>query len=281
MGAFLFFAFIVLTNLDKKDHRFSDLAKVIIGINIVMVALSVLFRGLLGSPLAILGLVGMVSYSYYRGKAKKEAMEREKSYQWQNGEPRTDSKASYQEAMKGYKDAGSMGLPKSIKGRLKVVSAFNKKYGLCLTDEQMDSIVNSSYRSNIWKHELASMNQKYETVYQWITGPTSWLRAYMYAFHVQEIIGDFEQQERIALHSFDQIFNYSDTLGHSSISDRIKMVNDRFMCSFDDITFMEAYRFLEKHGISHTISVSNTVENTDEVDELLKKYSSAEAETGE
>lgn len=164
-------------------------------------------------------------------------------------------------------------LPASVKKRKKLVESFNEKYTLFLTDEQISSMVSSSYMSAVWKRELEAMDRKYETVHQWFQGPTAWLRIYMHAFHVQEITSDIQEQENIVIYAFETVFNYVDSLDNMSLSQKIAQVNQYFMTSFDDISFMGAYRYLEAKGLRHDLSHhKEPLRNEDPVEDLVRKY---------
>lgn len=167
---------------------------------------------------------------------------------------------------------GSTTLPKLVKKRRAILEDFNAKYSLDLTTEQITSIVNSSYMSEVWRTELEAMDRRYETVYEWLQGPTNWLRVYMHAFHIQEITSDIMQQENIAMYSFETIFQYVDNLGPMQQSKKIQMVNDKFFTSFDDVTFMIAYRFLEKKGLYHDLKAGKLARNVDSAEDLVEKY---------
>ena len=169
---------------------------------------------------------------------------------------------------------GDMHLPTPPKKRRKIVSSFNEKYNLYLTDEQMDSIVNASYFSAAWHKEIVDMNKKYTTIHQWINGPLAWLRAYLYVFPIQDITSDLYQQERIVVHAFDQVFAYLDSLGPMSMSNRIRIANQKFLTSFDDITFMEAYHFLQSKGINYELKNDDISQSYDPIEDLMKKYTS-------
>lgn len=166
-------------------------------------------------------------------------------------------------------------LPKAVSKRRKIIERFNERFALALTDEQISSIVNASYINPIWRSEIEAMSEKYETVYEWFTGDTSWLRVYMYVFHIQEISSDIMQQERICMHAFEEIFQFADSLANLSVSEKISRINHKYLSNFDDVTYMIAYRFMEKNGIRHSMDNQELVQNETEIDELLKKYRTA------
>ena len=164
-------------------------------------------------------------------------------------------------------------LPRSTKKRTRILDAFNKKYHLSLSDEEIKRIVDSSYISDSWKTELEAMSEKYDNVYQWFTGPTSWLRIYLYVFELQTISSDFERQEHIVQDTFDEVFRYAATLTSLTMEERIRRVNDRFFTYFDETSFMIAYRYMEAQGRAYDFADNvDVVTNESELDALARKY---------
>lgn len=163
-------------------------------------------------------------------------------------------------------------LPKATGRRTKIVNKFNEQYNLYLTDEQVRNIVAASYMSNSWKREVEAMYMKYDSVYQWLVGETAYLRAYLRAFAVQDVTSDFQQQQRIVTESFEEIFQYSDSISGLSLERRIEMINSKFLTNFDDITYMIAYRYLESMGFHHELEKTqlNRIDGT--FDDLVAKY---------
>ncbi|MCR5594930.1 MAG: hypothetical protein K6G12_03720 [Lachnospiraceae bacterium] len=163
-------------------------------------------------------------------------------------------------------------LPKAQGRRSKIVNKFNEQYNLYLTDEQVGRIVAASYMSNAWKQEVEAMYTKYDSVYQWLVGDTAYLRAYLRAFPVQEVSSDFDQQIKIVTDSFEEIFEYSDSIAGISLERRIEMINSKFLTNFDDITYMIAYRYLESLGFHHELEKTqlNRIDGT--FDDLVAKY---------
>ncbi len=163
-------------------------------------------------------------------------------------------------------------LPKSNKKRRNIVAAFSKKNDLYLTDEEIKRIVDSSYMSASWKMEIAAMNMKYESIYQWFSGNTAWLRAYMYVFKVQNISSDFYLMQKIVFDSFDEIFRYIGKRDEFSLDDILGDINNTFMTSFDDVTFMIAYRYLQSNGKTYDLGKISILKNEDQVDKMKQKY---------
>lgn len=123
-----------------------------------------------------------------------------------------------------------------------------------------------------WKTELTAMNQKYENVYEWLESDTRWLRAYLYVLSIQDVSPDFEEQHRIVTPTFQEIFNYSDSLGDMSLDEKIKTINEKYFASFNRVTYMIAYRFLEYQGFKHKLDSVEAFKYQDEMDRLKGKY---------
>lgn len=253
----------------RRDNRRSPLFGLAIAAIVVMSGMSFLFPWLI-----FVGGAGLAAFvGYWIAKSVQNKNQR-KGYGWdarkvnQSGSGNPQYQQYVNNASKGMKTS----LPKAVAKRRKICEAFNEKYRLYLTDEQMHSIVNSSYMSEIWKKELEAMSEKYETVYQWFTGYTRWLRVYLFAFHVQEVTSDIRQQENIVTYAFEEVFRYVDTLSNMPLSEKIAKVNDKFYASFDDVSFMIAYRYLEDKGMKHNLSGGDIIREDEEIDELLKKY---------
>lgn len=283
---FLFILFKLITN--PSDRRHSDLYKLFISGSIGFAALSVIL-GLVGAVgsvgLGPLGIVALIFYYKYANKQKNESRNQNRKYKF-DGKVYEDTSSSYNR--RRYEDsyssrsynsrATSNGkLPKSQKGRRAIIEAFDKKYDLYLTEEQINSIVSSTYLSELWKREVEAMDEKYETIHQWFVGPTAWLRLYIHAFIPQEITSDFAQQEKIVIYSFDQVFTYVESLGGIPLKEKIARVNDKFFAQFDDITFMAAFRYLESKGIRHNLEVADPLNTSSYMDDLINKYEGAEA----
>lgn len=163
-------------------------------------------------------------------------------------------------------------LPKEASKRRKIIEKFNKKYDLLLTDSQIQRIVDASYYSPHWEREIADMNTEYDSVYQWFSGNTAWLRAYLKAFKVQSVSSDFNMQKDICLSEYDQIFASMDFSEFVTQEDAIRELNNTFFTGFDDISFMIAYRFLESNGRHYNLVSRDVVRNEDEADVLARKY---------
>ncbi len=170
-------------------------------------------------------------------------------------------------------------LPKASGRRTKIVNKFNEQYNLYLTEEQIRNIVAASYMSNAWKQEVEAMYTKYDSVYQWLVGDTAYLRAYLRAFAVQDVTSDFRQQQQIVTDSFEEIFQYSDTISGLSLERRIDMINSKFLTNFDDITYMIAYRYLEAMGYHHELEKTALTRIDGTFDDLVAKYDNMSTES--
>ncbi len=164
------------------------------------------------------------------------------------------------------------GLTRSVPKRRKIVEKFNKKYNLSLTEKEIDRIVDASYMSNCWEREIYDMNREYDSVFQWYSGDSGWLRSYLHAFPVQSVSSDFELQRTICLDSFDQIFRDINPGNYTTVDDCIDAINQRYFTSFDDSTFMIAYRFLEANGRHYELPHLGVMRNESDMDKLKHKY---------
>ena len=283
MGIIPFIIFIILLySKTDPDNRHADAFKYLI---FACVAFGIV-ASILG-PLGIIAVIGIISYLVINAKKDKESKKREEQYGWDPQRWDKENRpagAAFEKKQHAGQTAYSKNnakddtvkydpLPKAIRKRKKIIHDFNDKYNLCLTDSQIQNITNSSYMSEIWNREVQSMNQKYNVVYEWFPGRTQWLRVYMYVFHVQEITSDIRQQETIAAYAFEEVFRFFDTLPSMTMAEKIDRINSEFFTSFDDATFMIAYRFLESRGLKHNLGGPDVIKDEDNIDELLKKYS--------
>lgn len=264
MGVIFLIIFFIIFKKSKQDHQRGDAFKYFF--------FFMLFASIIGSisPLFIgFGVMGLFFWGIYKlinirkinNNNRRFDSQEFNSYNFYEPQNRANSKEV---------------LSQSPNKRRKIIRKFNELYNLCLTDAQINSIVNASYISEIWKNEIFDMTKSYEVPYQWMNGKTGWLRAYLYVFKVQDINVDFDEQERICAYAFNAVFSYADTLKGMPLNMIIKYVNEKFLTSFDDTTYMIAYRFLEQRGVSHSIPNPNIVNTNSEIDELLKKYNKSE-----
>lgn len=171
-------------------------------------------------------------------------------------------------------------LPNTVGARRNIVEKINNKYQLNLTGYQIDLIVNCSFQMPEWYSELQNMDRNYDSIYQWFSGETDWLRAYLRAFAVQDIVPDMKVQKQICLNAFEVVFNSIDMTKNVSIHDCVREINDKNYTNFDDITFMVAYRMLEENGKKYKLPTGYIPRATNDIDELLKKYSNSEGQPG-
>lgn len=164
-------------------------------------------------------------------------------------------------------------LVKAVPKRRKIVEKFNKKFDLTLTDDQIKTIVDASYISVLWESEILSMDENYNSVYEWFKSDTAWLRAYLYVFKVQEVSSDFEQQRQIVFKAFNQIFSEMNFNVYATRKDMLWELNNTYLTGFDEVTFMIAYRFLQSEGRNYDIGCGQIIRNEDETDVLARKYS--------
>ena len=147
-----------------------------------------------------------------------------------------------------------------------------------MTDEEIRRIAEASYVSDSWKREVEAMTCKYETEGQWFAGSTDWLRVYIYVFQIQNISTDFSMQEQICYEALDEVVSYACELPDATVEERVRRVNDRYFTRFNEMSFMIAYRFLQRKGRTYNLSRPDLVKNVDqELEEVMKKYGGVKA----
>lgn len=164
------------------------------------------------------------------------------------------------------------GLTKSVPKRRKIVKKFNKKFGLSLTEEEINRIVDASYMSFAWEKEIKDMEADYDSVYEWYKGMTNWLRAYLKAFPVHTVSSDFTRQKEVCIDTFDQLLTEIRPTLYSYIEECIEDINNKYYCMLDENTFMILYRFLQANGKNHKLPTSTLYKNESDIDILKKKY---------
>lgn len=163
------------------------------------------------------------------------------------------------------------------KERSKIVREFNEKYGLNLTDSQIDSIVDGSFQNKEWEKEIIAMDAKYTSINEWFRGETGWLRVYLKAFSVQNITSDFAYQKEICLSNFDEIFSSVDMDSFSSVDECVYAINNRYYTNFEESGFMVAYRFLQQNGKRYTLLKTGVVKAKTDLERLAEKYDNLSA----
>lgn len=261
----------------KNDQRASDIGKAI-GFVIFGLFLIGIFSSFLPIlfPIAAIALIVKLIKRY----ENKQFDIRKEKYGWDD-ELVKDIKSNKHTVDKEFQNAASLKskiLPKAINKRKKLIREFSDKYQLNLTEEQVKCIADASYMSLSWKLEVEQMMTKYDAISQWFTGNTAYLRAYLHVFPVQDVSSDFKQQFQICIDTFEEVFRYSDSLVHLSRLERIEKINSKFLTNFDDVTYMIAYRFLERLGFQHQLDKVDLNTNDNDIDELLKKYQAADAD---
>lgn len=166
----------------------------------------------------------------------------------------------------------SVGLTKSVPKRRKIVKKFNKIYGLNLTDDEMNKIVDASYMSFAWEKEIKDMDGDYDNIYEWYNSMTNWLRAYLKAFPVHTVSSDFARQKEIVVETFDQLLGEVNPESYPSLEECIYDINNKYYCVLDETTFMMMYRLLQVSGRHHKLPTSNLIRHESDIDKLKKKY---------
>ncbi|MCR5148580.1 MAG: hypothetical protein K6C35_06385 [Eubacterium sp.] len=169
-------------------------------------------------------------------------------------------------------------LTESVPKRRKIVAKFNEKYSLCLTEEQIDRIVEASYSSYTWQREIYDMDKEYKFASMWVDEADEWLRMYLYVFPVMDISFDIRRQAQIVEDTLCAIFRDIDPKRCYSVDDVIQRINNKYLTRFDEKTFMIAYRFLQKEHHNYKLPGADRsmIKNVSEVDSLAQKYQNAQ-----
>ena len=71
---------------------------------------------------------------------------------------------------------------------------------------------------------------------------------------------------------------YACSISDATVEERIQRINDRYFTRFNEMSFMIAYRFLQRKGRNYDLSRPDLVKNVDqELEEALKKYQTGTA----
>lgn len=252
---------------NPKTYNFlkDKLPKIIVGL-VLLSALSGVIPGLIMASFALLFAFGPLFFILWliarSSKGKKRQQKNDYEYY----------KKHYEESMKKNTGTTVTGLTRSVSKRRKIVDKFNKKYALNLTESEIDRIVDASYMSNCWEREIYDMSQSYDNVAQWYKTDTAWLRAYLRAFPVQNVTSDFENQRRLCIDAFDQIFQAVNPEKFMSVEDCVEEINNHFMTNFDEITFTIAHQFLERNGRRYGFPHFDIRGMNSDIEDLKKKY---------
>lgn len=228
-------------------------------ISIILIVMAAVVGGLFSSFGSLIPFIIIISIIKGIANGKKNATKREQS-------------TEYQEIKKNDKSAAEYKLTRSTGRRVKIVSKFNKKYNLRLTDDQIERIMNASYVSYYWEKEIYDMSLDYNVPAEWLKSSTDWLRAYLLAFPVMDIASDINVQRTIVINSYLQIFKAVQGKSYYSVDEMIKDVNNMFLVNFDEMTFMIAHKFLKQSGFEFELPQIGVMKNMSEIDRLAEQY---------
>ncbi len=228
-------------------------------ISIILIVMAAVVSGLFSSFGSLIPFIIIISIIKGIANGKKNATKREQS-------------TEYQEIKKNDKAAAEYKLTRSTGRRVKIVSKFNKKYNLRLTDDQIERIMNASYVSYYWEKEIYDMSLDYNVPAEWLKSSTDWLRAYLLAFPVMDIASDINVQRTIVINSYLQIFKAVQGKSYYSVDEMIKDVNNMFLVNFDEMTFMIAHKFLKQSGFEFELPQIGVMKNMSEIDRLAEQY---------
>ena len=163
-------------------------------------------------------------------------------------------------------------LPRTEAARSKLINKFNKKFDLNLTNTDVKTISSATYMSLEWASEVYAMEQKYDSVYEWLGQGNIWLRVYLYAFNIQNISPVFNKQEELVYNAFNTIFSemcYDESLPTEVI---IENINNKYMTRFDEASFLLAINYMEGKGRHFKFGSPVLTRVSSDVDDLVKKY---------
>ena len=305
MSFIIFILALYLLFRNKRDNRRSDLVKWVFGGTVLLYVMSLLSL-LPFSPIVVAGILWYAisrirsakrEYDYDTTRSKWESdFERmfrqgtgsEEQKSSQNSASGAESRKTSQTSQTSGHRFGPFGratydqvekrgvkstiLPRPATKRTKIVKNFNKKFKLTLTDDEIKRIVDASYMSEAWKKEVEAMTQKYESAYEWFAGDTAWLRIYIYSFQIQNISADFQYQEKIVEETLDEVMKYAESFEHLTLPERIQRVNEQYFTTFEEASFMMAYRFLQEKGHSYNLEKVEVIRNEDDLEQRMRKY---------
>lgn len=229
----------------------------------VTVAFSLLASGIFSAFSGLIPFIVIASIISKLVKSGKNEKKREKSIEYREIKQNVNQGAGYK-------------LTQSTSKRVRIVSKFNKKFGLNLTDDQIERIMNASYVSYYWEKEIYDMTQDYNVQVEWLKSDTDWLRAYLMAFPVMDIASDFSVQKKIVVDAFYQIFKGITAKSYYSIDEMIKDVNNRYLVNFNEMTFMIAHKFLKQNGHDFELPRIGVTRVESDVEKLAREYDEME-----
>lgn len=305
MSLFLFILFIILFRKNKKDRKRSDVFRAIFYSFLALTVLSIF----VSSPVLWLIAIALITAVAVQKKVDRQndttgtsgtqngrqngtqyGKQNSTQYGTQNSTQYGTQSGTQRRAEQTYRAGAGFAqsssdsrskpgytesriLPRPINRRIRIVSAFNDKYDLSLTKDEIKRIVEASYVSEAWKREVEAMTAKYETEGQWFYGATDWLRVYIYVFEIQNISSDFTLQEQICFETLDEVMAYACEVPAATIEERAERINRRYFTRFDEMSFMIAYRYLQHKGRNYELSRPDLVKNVDqELEETMEKY---------
>ena len=255
----------------KMKGALGTLPKLIAGLfllfpaTIIFIVLALTIGGLFsafGGFIPFVFLFAIISSLVKKGKNKTER----------------ESNVEYQEVKKTVNEGKGYNLTRSTGKRVRIVSKFNKKYNLRLTDDQIERIMNASYVSYYWEKEIYDMTLDYSVQAEWMRSETDWLRAYLLAFPVMDIASDFSVQKNIVINSYVQIFKSIQGKKYYSVDEMIKDVNNMYLVNFDEMTFMIAHKFLRENGMNYELPQIGVMKFESEVERLAHQYDNMETD---
>ena len=235
--------------------------------SIALIVMAATFTGIFSAFGGFIPFVVIAAIVSSAIKSSKKTAEREKNTEYQEVKRTVNMGAGYK-------------LSRSTGKRVRIISKFNKKYSLNLTDDQIERIMNASYVSYYWEREIYDMTRDYSVQAEWLNSDTDWLRAYLMAFPVMDIASDFSIQKNIVVSAFFQVFKGIQGKSYYSVDDMINEINNRYLVNFNEMTFRIAHRFLAQNGYQFNLPQIGIVRNESEIDRLAREYDKMDQYSG-
>ena len=217
------------------------------------------------------GVLDKMASGNLKRRQEAEILER-----FKKAEPKSDVPHSkyyqYQYRETYFNSSSEMGLPESPKKREKIIKKFNKEYALNLTSHQIENIVNVTYASREWANELKMMERSYVSPYEWMMNGPYWLRIYMTAFPIMDIVPDYKLQEDVVIRAFDEVFTYGCGPGNLPLEVVVENINTKFLTKFDDVTFLRAVEYMKSKGKEYSFATSVMDSVNTQMYDLESKY---------
>ena len=165
--------------------------------------------------------------------------------------------------------------PSSREKREEIVLTFSQRYSLDYSYMNIREIVEASFCSIEWEHELIAMTYKYEHIGQYYKGETSWLRVYLAAFpaRYKEITNDINDQKYIVVEKYyKNMVDEINRKGFETNSEIIDYLFKNHCIDFDSTSFSIWKLFMRKQNYDIKLKNDGQIGIDSEYYRLVKKY---------